>query len=226
MATITVELEGEVLQRVTLSKERITIGRRPHNDIVLDMRAVSAEHAAIVTILHDSFLEDLNSTNGTQVNGQTVRKHFLQNQDVIKLAKYEIRYQSDTLQNGKTAAVSQTSAFANTQVVDEQVDPATVLHHDPVAQDVSFLHGVPVIRVLSGPTAGEEVALTKSLTTIGCPGVQVAVITRRGQEFLITHVEGGIYPLVEGASIGASAHPIVSGNIIELSGTRMEFLLR
>jgi pSer/pThr/pTyr-binding forkhead associated (FHA) protein len=82
----------EVEQQVQLSKERMTIGRHPRNDIVLTHPAVSGEHAVIVTILDDSFLEDLHSTNGTFVNGHRIGKHFLQHQDVIKMAKFQVEF--------------------------------------------------------------------------------------------------------------------------------------
>ena len=236
MASITVTLEGKLLREVALNKERITIGRRPHNDIVLDMRAVSAEHAAIITILHDSFLEDLNSTNGTQVNGLPVRKHFLQDQDVIQLAKYEIRYRSDQplAAHSPSSTTHDDTAFPNTLSVAHHGDAAlTHANADADADADAGMLGhdasaaaMPVIKVLTGPNAGQEIPIVKSLTTIGRPGVQVAVITRRPHGFLLTHVEGEEYPLVDGVSIGTSAHPIVSGDVVNLSGTELEFVVR
>ncbi|MDP9108704.1 MAG: FHA domain-containing protein, partial [Pseudomonadota bacterium] len=227
MASITVTLDGNLLREVALNKERITIGRRPHNDIVLDMRAVSAEHAAIITILHDSFLEDLNSTNGTQVNGLPVRKHFLQDQDVIQLAKYEIRYRSDQPQVSSTALPADDAVFPNTLSVNHHGDAAFARAGSGVTGEAGLdaqVAAVPIIRVLTGPNAGQEIPIVKSLTTIGRPGVQVAVITRRPHGFLLTHVEGDEYPLVDGVSIGTSAHPIVSGDVVNLSGTELEFV--
>jgi pSer/pThr/pTyr-binding forkhead associated (FHA) protein len=95
MAKIVLSMNNAVIREVTLSKERVTIGRRPQNDIVIESAAVSAEHAMIVTRNNDSFLEDLNSINGTQINGQPVKKHFLQHGDVIELAEYKVRYVAD-----------------------------------------------------------------------------------------------------------------------------------
>jgi hypothetical protein len=95
MAKIVLSMNNAVIREVTLSKERVTIGRRPQNDIVIESAAVSAEHAMIVTRNSDSFLEDLNSINGTQINGQPVKKHFLQHGDMIELAEYKIRYLAD-----------------------------------------------------------------------------------------------------------------------------------
>lgn len=190
MAKIVLSMNNAVLREVTLSKERVTIGRRPQNDIVIDSAAVSAEHAVIVTHNNDSFLEDLNSINGTQINGQPVRKHFLQNGDVIELAQYKIRYVADS-------------------------------------NDVDCLNGlpdmVPTIRVLNGVHSGKEVALSKTLTTIGRPGEQVAVITRQMDDYFITHVEGDS-PAVNGESIGAETRKLEFGDVISLSGTLLAFL--
>src|SRR5207249_5217743 len=83
---------GLILKEIALTKERTTIGRKPHNDVQIDNLAVSGEHAVIVTILQDSFLEDLGSTNGTVVNGQPIKKHFLQNNDITEPGKYKQKY--------------------------------------------------------------------------------------------------------------------------------------
>jgi pSer/pThr/pTyr-binding forkhead associated (FHA) protein len=101
-AKLILSMDGLVLKEITLAKERTTIGRKPHNDIQIDNLAVSGEHAVIVTILNDSFLEDLGSTNGTLVNGQPIKKHFLQSNDVVELGKYKLKYVND--QAGKTTA--------------------------------------------------------------------------------------------------------------------------
>ena len=92
MAKLILSMDGLVLKEIPLSKERTTIGRKAHNDIQIDNLAVSGEHAVIVTILNDSFMEDLGSTNGTLVNGNPVKKHFLQNNDVIELGKYKLKF--------------------------------------------------------------------------------------------------------------------------------------
>ncbi|MFS2006353.1 FHA domain-containing protein [Duganella sp. CT11-25] len=95
MAKIIISRDGQIEQQVQLSKERMTLGRHPRNDIVLSHPAVSGEHAVIVTILDDSFLEDLHSTNGTFVNGHRIGKHFLQHQDVVKMARFQVEFVAD-----------------------------------------------------------------------------------------------------------------------------------
>jgi len=92
MAKLILFADEKRVREIPLSKEKVTIGRRPHNDIVIEHPAISGEHAVIVTHLEDSFLEDLNSTNGTQVNGQPIKRHYLQDNDLIELAQYRIQY--------------------------------------------------------------------------------------------------------------------------------------
>src|SRR5205807_4269403 len=104
MAKLILSMDGLVLKEIPLTKERTTIGRKPHNDIQIDNLAVSGEHAVIVTILQDSFLEDLGSTNGTVVNGQPIKKHFLQNNDIIELGKYKLRYVNEAVVGQAKAA--------------------------------------------------------------------------------------------------------------------------
>ena len=185
MAMITLSLDGRVLQEIVFAKERITIGRAPHNDLVIDSLGVSAEHAVIVTVGNDYVLEDLNSTNGTQINGQPIRKHFLQDDDVIEIAGYRIRYQANPL---RLAVVSTAR-----------------------------------ITVLSGHGEGRDIDLTKALTTIGRPGVQVAVITKRAQGYYLMHVEGSMPPCVNGSTVETDAYEMVHGDIVEIAGAKMRF---
>src|SRR5438045_4255897 len=82
-------------REIFLTKERLRVGRRPDNDVPLPFPAVSGEHAAIVTILSDSFLEDLGSTNGTFVNGKPITKHFLRDRDRIDVGRENLMYYAD-----------------------------------------------------------------------------------------------------------------------------------
>jgi hypothetical protein len=319
-AKLILSMDGLVLKEIPLSKERTTIGRKPHNDIQIDNLAISGEHAVIVTILNDSFLEDLNSTNGTYVNGQPIKKHFLQNSDVIELGKYRLKYVAEQTQVGAGAADYEKTmvlrpgamhrpggeappppappprAFTDTQA--GMRPAATQPPRSPLAPGqpgtaappgagmaagsagtgtapprsmpgapgtgsmplesamggrgtASVPPGVPlggaqrapaapaagagatlrpgsvgVIQLLTGANAGKELELTKTLTTVGKPTVQVAVITRRPQGYFITHVEGASFPIVNGKTLDAQAHPLGDHDVIELAGVKMEFFLR
>lgn len=197
MAKIILSRGDTVLREIALSKERITIGRRPHNDIVIEDLAISGEHAVIVTHADGSFLEDMNSTNGTQVNGQPVRKHFLQDGDIVELAQFRAKYFSVTSSEEKS-----TNGSVNCAKQERAICSATV-------------------TVLNGPSAGKAIALTKALTTLGVPGVQVAVVTRSSAGYYLAHVEGDA-PTVNTKPVGSHPHPIFNGDVIDLSGIRMQ----
>jgi len=284
MAKLILSMDGLVLKEIPLTKERTTIGRKPHNDIQIDNLAVSGEHAVIVTILNDSFLEDLGSTNGTVVNGNPIKKHFLQNNDVIELGKYKLKFigEATPAATGDKADFEKTMVLRPAQVraATEQAKAAAAASANPanpggaqaaVAQRAAAVQqaaasaaaagiadkeapkstpapapaaaaapapasaaaaprpgGQPLgaIQLLSGANAGKELELTKPLTTLGKPGVQVAVLTRRPQGYFITHVEGSNRPTVNGQAIGAAPHSLKDHDVIELAGVKMEFFLK
>jgi hypothetical protein len=209
MAKLILSMDGLVLKEIALAKERMSIGRKPSNDIQIDNLAISGEHAAVVTILNDSFLEDLNSTNGTLVNGQPAKKHFLKNGDVIELGKYKLKY---VVEQAATPAADDAAVAA----------PAGSL--SSAAPYAALVCGA--VRVLDGANAGRQLELTKTLTTLGKPGVQVAVIARRPHGYFITHVEGAQYPRVNGLAIDAQAHALADHDVVEIAGIKMEFFLK
>ena len=265
MAKLILSMDGLVLKEIPLTKERTTIGRKPHNDIQIDNLAVSGEHAVIVTILNDSFLEDLGSTNGTVVNGNPIKKHFLQNNDVVELGKYKLKFVGEAAPaaggekadfektmvlrpsamkaaaaaaagGGAQAAVAQRQAAVQAAgasataagIADKDAGPKAAPAPAPVAAPAPKPGGQPLgaIQLLSGGNAGRELELTKPLTTLGKPGVQVAVLTRRPQGYFITHVEGAKRPAVNGQEIGAAPHSLKDHDVIELAGIKMEFFLK
>src|SRR5436190_9952345 len=278
MAKLILSMDGLVLKEIPLTKERTTLGRKPHNDIQIDNLAVSGEHAVIVTILNDSFLEDLGSTNGTVVNGNPVKKHFLQNNDVIELGKYKLKFIGEAapaagaadkadfektmvLRPSTMKAAAQAAAAsgggaqaavaarqAAVQAAGQAAAATGIADKDaakvpaaapapaapaaapaaPAAAPAARPGGQPLgaIQLLSGGNAGKELELTKPLTTLGKPGVQVAVLTRRPQGYFITHVEGDKRPQVNGQQIGAAPHALKDHDVIELAGVKMEFFLK
>lgn len=260
MAKLILSVDGTVLKEITLNKERTTLGRKPHNDIQVDNLAVSGEHAAIITILNDSFIEDLNSTNGTLVNGKPIKKHFLQNNDVIEIGKHKLKYFNDapvaaagggdfekTMIIRKPApaapapapapaamaaapAAAAPAPAANVQTNPKPIPAPTMAPASPApaatAHDPNGPARDSAIQVLSGAAAGRTLDLTKNLTTIGKPGVQVAVITRRPTGFFITHVEGTSFPTINGVPMGGQAQQLTDHALIEIAGVKMEFFYK
>jgi hypothetical protein len=223
MSRLVLSLDGVVLREVNLSKERTTLGRRSHNDVVIDNLAVSGEHAVIFQSGSDSYLEDLGSTNGTTVNGQPVKKHLLQSGDVIEIGKYKLRFLSE----GATGAEGEIDIDTSQPLRREFYGPgpATIQVRQPGTLPAEGGQGgAALIKILSGANAGRELALVNALTTIGRPGHQVAVITRRPTGYFIAHVEGELFPSVNGVNLGSAAHPLRDKDVIELAGVKMEFV--
>ena len=241
-AKLILSMDGSVIKEYPLTKERTTIGRKPHNDITIDNLAVSSEHAAVITILNDSFFEDLNSTNGSMVNGAPTQKHFLQNNDVIEIGKYKLKYLNDQPTQTSAADFEKTMVLrAPIKTAAASVVPvaesgarfesttqynATAPKPASVAAPAAVPTPVAVIQILNGPNLGKELELSKNLTTLGKPGVQVAVITRRPQGYFITHVEGATSPEVNGRALDAQARLLQDHDVIELAGVKMEFFLK
>jgi len=235
MAKLIFSLDGAFLGEFPLDKDKITVGRRATNDIHIDNLAVSGEHATIVTIGNDSFLEDLGSTNGTLVNGKAIKKHVLQHADVIEFGKYQLKYINESaIPTGlggsddfeKTMIIRPMKAAAlqdAAKPITPSPTPAAPI--PPVATPASEPAIIARVQVLNGPSQGKELILNKALTTLGKPGVQVAVITKRPQGYFITHVEGTTFPVVNGQSVGAQAQSLNDHDVIEIAGVKMEFYL-
>jgi len=216
MPKMIVSIDGVVIKEVQLTKDRTSLGRRPYNDIVIDNLAVSGEHAVLQMSGNEVYLEDLNSTNGTYVNGKAVKKLLLQNSDTVEIGKYKIKYVNEAAGPSfeKTMIIKAGSAGL--------VAPPAGAPPAAPAADGGNMNAA--IKVMSGAAAGREVALVKVVTTIGKPGVAVAAITKRPQGFVVAHVEGAGKPTLNGAPIGAEPVLLKNGDMLELAGTQMQFV--
>ena len=221
MGKLVVSLDGVVIKEVQITKDKTTLGRRPYNDIVIDNLAVSGEHAVLQMVGADVFIEDLNSTNGTYINGKAVTKLLLTHNDTVEIGKYKIKY-----------LVEDGTDYEKTMIMKPGTMPqATSSGYSPTvgfgASGFGTL-GAPTtpaaIRVLNGAAAGREVALTKVVTTVGKPGVQVASITKRPGGYVLAHVEGAARPAVNGNPLVGETVHLKNGDVIELAGTQMQFV--
>ena len=232
MARLILSLDGQVMAEYNMNKERYTIGRLPDNDIRIDNGAVSGHHSLIINILNDSFLEDLNSTNGTYVNGKLIKKHALQHGDVITVGHHQLRFVEDDEQQDEfeKTMVIQPSArpLEKVRTAREAVEQASgaATTGSRKSLDGQAALKKAKLQVLSGAFAGRELELGKALTTLGRPGVQVAAITRRADGYFIVHVDSqkdNDFPLVNGAPIGAQARRLADNDVIQLAGVKMGF---
>jgi hypothetical protein len=217
MAKIIVSLDDNLIKVVPLNKDRMTLGRRPYNDIVVDNLAVSGEHAALQVIGHDYFIEDLNSTNGTYINEQRVKRQILKNGDTIEIGKYAIKYVQDGIS-------SQAPVLSSTDSIHNVDDGKSTEDKKPLFEQTKFAEAYVAIKILSGASTGKELPLVKIVTTIGKPGEAVIAITKRPKSYMVAHVEGAIRPSLNGVSFGIDAVPIKNGDLFELAGTAMQFI--
>ena len=226
MGKLVVSLDGVVIKDVQITKDKTTLGRRPYNDIVIDNLAVSGEHAVLQMLGNDVFIEDLNSTNGTYINGKAVKKQLLAHNDTVEIGKYKIKYLvEDGVDYEKTMIMKPGAAAPGLA----SADRATFAHTAPASVNSGFgslstALGGAAIKVLNGAAAGREVMLTKVVTTVGKPGVQVASITKRPGGYVFAHVEGAGRPLVNGNPVTGDPVHLKSGDVIELAGTQMQFV--
>ena len=242
MSRLILSLDGQTTAEYTMNKERYTIGRLQDNDIRIDNPAVSGHHSLIINILNDSFLEDLNSTNGTYVNGKLIKKHAMQHGDIVTIGHHQLRYVEDDQQQDE---------FEKTMVIQPSARPVDMIRRAEARVDsqnnargatpANKANGAgdrravaesqlairkAKLQVLSGQFAGRELELVKALTTLGRPGVQVAAITRRQEGYFLIHVESAkdqSPPKVNGDELGATAHKLKDNDVLELAGVKMGF---
>jgi pSer/pThr/pTyr-binding forkhead associated (FHA) protein len=194
MPKLVVSVDEVAIQEVRVTKERTTIGRRPHNDIVLDHRAVSGEHAVLLWSDALALIEDRKSTNGTHVNGKAVQQQALRHGDVIHIGKYQLRWLEDGAGHGELAGAA------------------------------GVAEGAASIRILSGSATGRLVALTKAVTTVGKPGLAVVAITRRSAGYWVHIADGSGSASLNTQPLATDAVPLQHGDVIELAGARIQFL--
>jgi len=223
MGKLVISMDGVVIKEVQITKEKTTLGRRPYNDIVIDNLAVSGEHGALHLVGADVFIEDLNSTNGTYINGKAVKKQMLVHNDTIEVGKYKIKYHADQGSDYEATQILRPSAAASAPSAPSLSRPSGF--GGPTALD-PLVHAPASIRVLNGAAAGREVSLVKVVTTIGKPGVQVASITKRPAGYVFAHVEGAARPTVNGKPLVTETLQLNDGDVIELAGTQMQFINR
>jgi pSer/pThr/pTyr-binding forkhead associated (FHA) protein len=242
MSKLVCTLDDRVINEYPLTKERISIGRKQNNDIVIDNLAVSGLHAVIVTIGKDSFLEDANSTNGTFVNLKPVRKHVLNHEDVIEIGRHHFKYikEHTSTVTGSASNVSKEEHAGSTPLdksphtqppslksliqmsrpmrsEDEILSETTPVEIPAAALPIGKLH------ILNGSNTGKTLTLNKTLTTLGKPGAQVIVITKRTNGYFLSQVEGDEQPSINGNPVHTLSYGLKNKDLLEISGIKMEF---
>jgi len=204
MARLILTHEGAVIREYQLNKDRTTVGRKPHNDIHLEDPTVSGEHAVFLKLQH-FYVEDMGSTNGVVLNGKRVSKRQLNTGDIVRIGRHEFKFVDDASEFDKTVLINPV--------------------RQAQAKEVAPKKGL--VKVLNGPKSGEQILLNKPYTTLGSPGIQVAVIAKRGSNFFLMPMSGvgdtHNPPQLNGQPIGAQSKPLKAGDVIEVAGTKLQF---
>jgi FHA domain len=222
MARLILTRDGAVIREYRLEHERTTVGRKPSNGIVLEDPTVSGEHAVFLKLQH-VYIEDLGSTNGVLLNGKRVTKRQLNHGDVVRIGHHELKFIDDSAQQ-----------FERTVVIAPEALPAnmaaaragSMVNPSAVAAATSAKRAM--VKVLNGAKQGEQILLSKAYTTVGTPGVQVAVIAKRGTHYHLMQMSGvggsTVPPRLNNQPIGAESTPLKNGDVIEVASTKLQFV--
>lgn len=206
MAKLIITLDGTTVREQVLDKPRLTLGRAATNDIRLDDATVSGKHSAFQVFGSDVFVEDLESTNGTLVNGKKVQRRQLHHGDTLRIGQHDIRFVDESAQNLEATVILSPASRESLQ------------QHVPKAGE---------LKILNGAKAGERLELNKPYNTVGKPGVQVAVVAKRAQGFFLVPVAIGAgqgAPKLNDQALGASSVALKNGDVLEVAGIKLEFI--
>lgn len=231
MAKLIIKFNDVVIDQIVVKQGDMNIGRRPGSEILLDNMAVSGSHATLFTIGEDSFVQDLNSTNGTFVNNKRVAKHHLESGDVITIGNHTLTYVNENAAKGaanlaKTVIIS---PHKQEEMLAGASKPAPAAPAAPAAREpapVADAGKVGSLFILSGSNSGKRIDLTMPVTNLGRAGRRAGVISRSGSRYLLMPGDEGQTPRLNGTKVGASGEELKNGDMIEVADARMQFYLK
>jgi len=238
MAKIIIKFNNEVIDHIDLKQGDMKIGRKPGCEIMIDNLAISGEHANIFTVGEDSFIQDMGSTNGTFINNKKITKHHLKNGDAVVIGKHTLVYL------GESARAREPDDFAKTVIISPAarepmeskpvpvpvppvVNEAAAITVETLKKDTPPLkverHGA--LFVLSGVNSGKRIELMKKITNLGRAGKRAGTIAQIGDGYLLTPGDDE-HPMLNGKPIPKEGSRLKNGDLIEVSGTRLQFYLK
>jgi len=230
MAKIILKFNDVVIDQIVIKQGDMNIGRRPGSEILLDNMAVSGNHASIFTIGEDSFVQDMNSTNGTFVNNKRIAKHHLENNDVITIGNHSLTYINEK-------AVKSGADFAKTVIINPHKQEemlaqagkeaaASAKAPSPSPSPVSDTR-LGSLFILSGANNGKRIDLTSAVTNLGRAGKRAGVISRSGHgRYVLLPGDNNEAPRLNGVKVSASGEELKNGDVIEAADSRMQFYLK
>ncbi len=217
MPKIILSLDNNKIKEFELNKSETTIGRRSSNDIQIQNLAVSGKHARIVINANDTVLEDLNSTNGTYVNGRLIKKQALDDQDEIIIGKYKLEYLiSEAADDRSLSSGSVVGSSTAAEATNSALDLGSARNNSAI------------IEVKNGAKAGQILPIQKPVTTLGRPGIQIAAIMKKPEGYFFMHIESeedSTPPQHNQSELGEEAVLLSSGDSLTVAGIKVEFML-
>ncbi|MFO7603552.1 MAG: FHA domain-containing protein [Gammaproteobacteria bacterium] len=206
MSKLTLTFKGNALKTYPVTAGDMFIGNDPTCQIHVDSLALQERHACITTAQRSSTLKDLDSDAGTFLNEHRVTEpQTLKHGDEIRIGKHTLLFTAD---------------LADLEAQDE---PET--SEDLAALGARHGNKHAWMQILNGANVGKTISLNRNLTNLGKPGVQLAVIAKRGEGYYLSHLEGERTPSVNGKSIGEQSYPLQDGDQIQIGNVKMQFML-
>jgi len=237
MTKIILKFKDKVLKEIPVEKELITIGRKPDNDIEIDNLAVSGHHARIFKMEDWFLVEDLNSLNGTFVNGKMIQESPLKNGDEILIGKHVLKFLStDVTSSSEPEAVLRKGVVGETMIIDSKVQQEMLAQ---ISKDRSVTGSGEVMgrfTILEGSTDQKEYDLTERMTSIGKESSakirlkgffapKFAAFVNRSKEGYFINPASGKELRVNGEVVSGK-YRLQDGDIIQVAGVKMHFYLK
>ncbi len=230
MAKVLLKFKDALVKEIPLDKDLITIGRKAENDIAVDNQAVSGFHAKIFKDSEGFSVEDLNSLNGTFVNGQKVAKTPLNNGDVILIGVHTLEVVVEP-RKGMDATKDRIRgrSMDETMVIDPKDQQKIIAS----TEKVDVLGGFIIVE---GSSERKDYELKDRVSTIGKDdgavirlkgffAPQVAALVNRRKEGYFISPSGGKSIKVNGREI-SNRYDLKDGDVVEVSGLKMQFYIK
>ncbi|MGD8568563.1 MAG: FHA domain-containing protein [Gammaproteobacteria bacterium] len=214
-------LDGEILREYEIDRDYISIGRKHENDIQLNDLTISGRHALISRAGDNIYLEDLNSTNGTLVNGNYVSKYALKHGDIIQVGHHIFTFFNDDKET-----------YEPTMFIKAEFDETEMVLPEWDMNDKAVnLRGQPLgaLRKVNDPISTVGIEMRKPFSTIGFEGKKLALINRGNNGYTIVAIKhdysrnGLEAPRLNGQEIGQTAVKLHERDIITIADIEMEF---
>lgn len=223
MPTLTLSFKGKVLHVFPVREGETVIGSDPGSTIHIDSLAIQPHHARITSSGGKAVLYDLGTASeGTLVNNKRVEEQELKDGDIIRVGKHTLTYAAEAMAEAPAVEEVEVTAVPESDDIEDkpELPDTSDLKLEPIKKQTAWL------QILSGNNLGKTIKISRKLTNLGTPGIQVALIAHRNDGYFLSHLEGKNPPKVDQVSIGDKSWPLKDGQVIEIGNIKMQFFLQ